>query len=103
MKLGIILASLSLTSAVQACSVYQHCHCYNSDGVPNDTATAAVCKEFGELRDKTDGDRTYKECYFYKFNFFGSQGIGNCQMRKSCQIRGATGDDSSCRKKITIW
>ncbi|TEA12147.1 hypothetical protein C8034_v006463 [Colletotrichum sidae] len=100
MKLEIILASLSLTSAVQACATYQNCHCYDSNGVPNDKATAAVCKYPSELRVITKGGRTYKECHLYIFGVHGSRGLGNCKMREACQGIGATGHDSSCRKKI---
>ncbi|EOD52370.1 hypothetical protein GTA08_BOTSDO07498 [Neofusicoccum parvum] len=96
MKLSLLTAFL-LPIAAQACAQYKFCHCYDSNGVPNDRATAQVCSGLtgiasmvGVSKD-SDGAR---ECAAAK-----DKTLGNCSFRQWCKIAGATGADSSCRMK----
>ena len=87
-------------SSTSACANYRFCHCYDSDGSPNNKATATVC--FWHAGPAYEGQLVYdireygtgtmnQECHAtgrYDFN--------NCSWREDCQQAGATGDDSSC-------
>ncbi|KAI8281199.1 hypothetical protein K4K60_004350 [Colletotrichum sp. SAR11_57] len=106
----LLLAALSAT--VTACDGYLFCHCYNSDGKPNDVATQTVCDRFPKDQSKmidvnkwSDGA---KECQYAGPKFtphdprrprgdVKAYGFGNCDWRVMCQAAGATGKDSSCR------
>ncbi|USP80829.1 hypothetical protein yc1106_08103 [Curvularia clavata] len=93
------LALVFLPIAAQACATYQYCHCYDSNGVPNDRVTEAVCRGLGSNGamvnpgPKSDGAR---ECQGQ-----GDYRHSNCSWRQWCQLAGATGSDSSCRAKQT--
>ncbi|EMD59160.1 hypothetical protein COCSADRAFT_255613 [Bipolaris sorokiniana ND90Pr] len=87
--------------AISACSNYQSCHCYDSNGVPNNAATAQVCAGFGDrasMADASRGSDGAREC---KANKSKEVVFSNCSWRQWCQIAGATGKDSSCRDKKT--
>ncbi|KAL0940209.1 uncharacterized protein CTRU02_202972 [Colletotrichum truncatum] len=102
MKGAFLLTTLSLASAVQGCAIYKFCHCVNDDGKPNDAATSLTCTE-GNLETKTEGDTSYQECHLYKRHGFLNvkvTGNDNCKWRETCQQKGATGADSSCRDKV---
>ncbi|KAF4844789.1 hypothetical protein CGCSCA4_v006918 [Colletotrichum siamense] len=106
----LLLAALSTTAT--ACDGYLFCHCYNSDGKPNDVATETVCNRFAKEQSKmidanqwSDGAR---ECRYAGPEFtpydrtrpggnVKAYGFGNCDWRVMCQEAGATGKDSSCR------
>ncbi|KAL0932561.1 uncharacterized protein CTRU02_211524 [Colletotrichum truncatum] len=96
-----------------ACDGYLHCHCYNSDGKPNDVATKAVCDRYStsnanmiESNPWSDGA---KECKYVgpegawrgagKTRGWHAYAFSNCDWRVMCQNAGATGSDSSCRDK----
>ena len=81
-------------SSTSACAWYFFCHCYNSDGLFNNTATATVCGWYGSglvyatfIYGVTTGN---EEC------FGAGMALNNCKWREHCQQVGATGDDSSC-------
>jgi hypothetical protein len=102
MKVASFLLILG-ASLASACSHYGSCHCFDSDGTPNNAATTSVCYSYngqGSLQnDTTDyGDSTpYLECY-------ANEGCWqNCNWRRHCQGAGATGDDSSCNSKCTMY
>ncbi|GKT43345.1 uncharacterized protein ColSpa_03526 [Colletotrichum spaethianum] len=40
------LVLIALARSVQACDGYLNCHCYNSNGKANDTATQIVCNRY---------------------------------------------------------
>ena len=96
MKLKIFLLFTLEASSASACKFYKACHCYDSDGSPNNTATDTICGwQKGRLQyDITEygSDTTYQECFYTS-----GQPFWNCQWREQCQQVGATGDDSSCR------
>lgn len=85
--------------AAQACAIYQYCHCYDANGVPNNPATEQVCNGLGSLTTMvdpsahSDGARECKGVDDYR--------ISNCSFRVWCKLAGATGKDSSCREKKT--
>uniref|UniRef100_L2G169 Secreted protein n=1 Tax=Colletotrichum fructicola (strain Nara gc5) TaxID=1213859 RepID=L2G169_COLFN len=90
----LLLAALSAT--VTACDGYLFCHCYNSDGKPNDVATQTVCNRFPKDQSKmidvnkwSDGA---KECQYAGPKFtphdprrprgdVQAYGFGNCDWR----------------------
>ena len=90
---------LILPAFAAACSSnYDACHCYNSDTVPNNSATQLVCDgKQGKIRLNTkeypDAKPGYKECIPADEN---SLWWNNCDWRRLCQQAGATGADSSC-------
>lgn len=109
---AIILTILALSTYASACrDDYLVCHCYNSDGKPNNDATHKICDDINrnpgislgvgtrpDVREYGQGTK-YIECYsieakgsphtpMYHFN--------NCDIRKACLAAGATGRDSSC-------
>jgi len=100
MKLELFLLFAFGASSTSACAYYTHCHCYGSDGTPNNTATSTVCdlykvpKSDPELHPDTfeyGPDTTYQEC-----EQKGATNFYNCVWREQCQRAGATGGDSSC-------
>ncbi|KAK2735569.1 hypothetical protein CKAH01_01950 [Colletotrichum kahawae] len=46
MRVSAIL-TLAFAAYVFACASYNDCHCYDSNGVPNNGATKSVCDHFG--------------------------------------------------------
>ncbi|KAF5012684.1 hypothetical protein FDECE_1315 [Fusarium decemcellulare] len=97
-----LLSLLALSAYASACSIYNDCHCYNSDGKPNNDATQTVCNHFSgsmQLNTREYGANTqYKECEAKTFG--GASSFDNCDWRRRCQSAGATGADSSCRSKV---
>ncbi|GME50721.1 uncharacterized protein CTRU02_13854 [Neofusicoccum parvum] len=98
MKLVTFLSVLLLQPLTAlACAHYNRCHCYDSDGKPNDEVTAGVCDaNDGYLADASAASDGAKECVISGNN----SGWDNCAFRVACQKSGATGSDSSCREKI---
>lgn len=101
------LVLLTLATSALACDGYLFCHCYNSDGKPNDAATQTVCNRYAsgqtQMIDANAWSDGAKEC-----NYIGKDGerrgkfwhpfaISNCDWRVMCGEAGATGSDSSCR------
>ncbi|KAG5816324.1 hypothetical protein H9Q74_011193 [Fusarium xylarioides] len=41
-----ILGLLTLSAFASACASYESCHCYDSNGIPNNGATKTVCDHF---------------------------------------------------------
>jgi hypothetical protein len=98
MKLS-ALTFVLLPLAAQACSQYQFCHCYDSNGIPNDAITKKVCDGLGasianmvDSSAKSDGARECKGV--------DDKAHNNCSWRQWCQLAGATGADSSCRQQF---
>ena len=97
-----LLFALGASSA-SACAWYSFCHCYDSDGVPDNKATETVCgSHYGalQLNQREYGrDTSYTEC-------ISAIGHGpywnNCYWREDCKSAGATGTDSSCWCKLPI-
>ncbi|KAL0945037.1 uncharacterized protein CTRU02_202924 [Colletotrichum truncatum] len=99
MKVSITLtALLSMASTIYGCDLYKFCHCYDSNGMPNDKATQKVCP--GNIEKRTEFGVTFDECHHHKWRGLGYEVLGNCKFRESCQWAGATGTDSSCRAKV---
>ncbi|KAI3546471.1 hypothetical protein CABS03_13094 [Colletotrichum abscissum] len=99
MRLTTLVTVLSISITAQACSGYKYCHCYDSDGTPNDSATSTVCTKAG-YQTKYNSDLGHYECYYYSETLFKNIGQSNCGMRERCIKAGATGKDSSCRGKV---
>lgn len=101
MKLALFLHFALGASSASACSWYVFCHCYDSNGLPNNGATKTVCgTHLGALRlnqREYGRDTAYTECV-------SAFGLGptwdNCQWREQCKDAGATGADSSCYCKF---
>ena len=94
--ISFLVLTLGAASA-SACSNYYLCHCYDSDGVPNNTVTQAVCNLIsnqGSMVNVTG----YLECNAGTWSW----GWDNCEWRGECLAAKATGDDSSCRGKV-FW
>ena len=98
MKAILFLLLALRASFASTCSHYLSCHCQDSKGTPNNTATETVCQGEGhgavvEFDQGEYGATTnYSDCY--------SDGcFNNCSWRLDCQREGATGSDSSCRQK----
>ncbi|KAK2042893.1 hypothetical protein LZ31DRAFT_555676 [Colletotrichum somersetense] len=97
------LVLLALSQSALSCSVYRSCHCYDSDGIPNDTATQTSCSRYSA----SDTDFTDSACQYIGPNTIGwlkstrYPGMSNCDFRELCTKAGATGSDSSCTDKIT--
>ncbi|EXM04691.1 hypothetical protein NOF04DRAFT_18650 [Fusarium oxysporum II5] len=98
-----ILGLLTLSAFASACASYESCHCYDSNGVPNNGATQTVCDHFkGGMEPNTreyGANTQYKECNVKTFGG-GASSFDNCDWRRRCQSAGATGADSSCRSKF---
>ncbi|KAF6514231.1 hypothetical protein HZS61_006487 [Fusarium oxysporum f. sp. conglutinans] len=97
-----LLALLALSTCASACASYSKCHCYNSDGKPNNDATQTVCDHFSgsmnpNVREYGEGTQ-YKDCEAKTFG--GASSFDNCDWRRRCASAGATGADSSCRLKF---
>ncbi|KAK6207040.1 hypothetical protein QIS74_13528 [Colletotrichum tabaci] len=100
-----VLFALVKTSL--ACDGYIHCHCYNSDGKPNDAATQTVCNRYAagntQMIDANAWSDGAKECKYIgkdgerRGKYWHPFGLGNCDWRVMCGEAGATGSDSSCR------
>lgn len=99
MKLELFLLFALGVPSTSACSYYTRCHCYDSDGTPNNAATKTVCDLYKVLPYKPRlqydtyeyGPNTiYQECAFSGSIF------KNCIFKEQCQWAGATGGDSSC-------
>ncbi|KAF4304723.1 hypothetical protein GTA08_BOTSDO07498 [Botryosphaeria dothidea] len=97
MKLTALAVAL-LPLAAQACANYKYCHCYDSNGVPNDRATKQVCDGLGtavgNMIDASKDSDGARECAATR-----DKNFNNCSWRQWCQLAGATGADSSCRWK----
>ncbi|TDZ36845.1 hypothetical protein CTRI78_v011231 [Colletotrichum trifolii] len=92
--LTFVAAGLWLTAAAEACARYRYCHCYDSNGEYNKNATTKACED-------AKGQMQGEECYYYNEQMIGTpDAISNCSFRKNCVIHGATGADSSCRRKL---
>ncbi|GJC89758.1 hypothetical protein ColTof4_08753 [Colletotrichum tofieldiae] len=101
------LVLLALSNTALACDGYLFCHCYNSDGRPNDAATQTVCKRYNAGLTNTIDANAWsdgaKECQYVgiagekRGKFWHPFGLGNCDWRVMCGEAGATGSDSSCR------
>jgi hypothetical protein len=96
-----LLALLALSTHASACASYNNCHCYDSDGKPNNGATQTLCNHYkGSMvpDESENGEGTsYMECEAQTFG--GASSFENCDWRIRCQSAGATGNDSSCRLK----
>ncbi|KAH0435734.1 hypothetical protein CcaCcLH18_04688 [Colletotrichum camelliae] len=101
-----------LSKSATACDGYLFCHCYNSDGKPNDVATKTVCDRYNKgqsnMIDANQWSDGAKECQYVGPKFTPHRpgrrrgdvkalGFGNCDWREMCKAAGATGKDSSCR------
>ncbi|CAI0643661.1 hypothetical protein CGCSCA4_v005223 [Colletotrichum siamense] len=101
------LMLVALSKSVLACDGYLFCHCYNSDGKPNDAATQTVCNRYdtklAKMIDANAWSDGAKECQYIGpegariGKYWHPYGYSNCQWREMCQAAGATGTDSSCR------
>ncbi|KAJ0360288.1 hypothetical protein COL154_007709 [Colletotrichum chrysophilum] len=93
--------TLAFAAYASACASYNDCHCYDSNGVPNNGATKSVCDHFGGSMIKAEREygasTTYQECEVKTYG--GASSFDNCDWRRRCQGAGATGADSSCRSK----
>ncbi|KAK1954517.1 hypothetical protein LY78DRAFT_594058 [Colletotrichum sublineola] len=98
-----LLVLLSLSQSALSCSVYRSCHCYDSNGIPNDNATQTSCSRYSA----SDTSFTNSECQYTGPDYVGGgrnivfPGMSNCDFRELCTQAGATGSDSSCSDKIT--
>ncbi|KAI8246556.1 hypothetical protein K4K55_007796 [Colletotrichum sp. SAR 10_96] len=65
MRVSAIL-TLAFAAYASACASYNDCHCYDSNGVPNNGATKSVCDHFGGSMIKAEREygasTTYQEC-----------------------------------------
>ncbi|KAF9776648.1 hypothetical protein IL306_005149 [Fusarium sp. DS 682] len=60
-----ILGLLTLSAFASACARYESCHCYDSNGIPNNGATQAVCDHYkGGMEPNT---REYGAALFFTF------------------------------------
>jgi hypothetical protein len=88
-------------SSTSACDHYTFCHCVDSDGVANNSATQSVCDQYGVLGKTSSNpcgsDYGTLEC----MRTVGPQ--GNCVWRVKCLEAGATGADSNCRCQGSHW
>ncbi|KAK2035173.1 hypothetical protein LX32DRAFT_647937 [Colletotrichum zoysiae] len=97
------LVLLALSQSALGCSVYRSCHCYDSDGTPNNDATETSCSHYGA----SDSSFIDSECKYIGPDSTGAgrsrlfPGMSNCDFRELCAQAGATGSDSSCSEKIT--
>jgi hypothetical protein len=82
-----LLLTLGAASAF-ACADYSYCHCYDSNGVPDDKATESVCINW-----YNDDIGISSDCVP------SLGGINNCDFAKLCAVAFATGGDSSCSQK----
>ncbi|KAF5688831.1 hypothetical protein FDENT_4657 [Fusarium denticulatum] len=98
-----ILGLLTLSAFASACASYESCHCYDSNGIPNNGATQAVCDHYkGGMEPNTreyGANTQYKQCNVKIFGG-GASSFDNCDWRRRCQGAGATGADSSCWNKF---
>jgi hypothetical protein len=86
-----LLLALGAASAF-ACDTYYYCHCYDSDGSPNNAATTSVCTYWYGASTANGLDAL--EC-----SIGDGMAMNNCDFRKLCGVAFATGSDSSCRDK----
>jgi hypothetical protein len=81
-------------SSTSACGVYAFCHCTNSDGSYDNSATKTVCGWYGRqlvYATKNNGPSTQdQECFEIGTPF------SNCKWREHCIDAGAKGADSNC-------
>ncbi|TDZ65190.1 hypothetical protein CTRI78_v003549 [Colletotrichum trifolii] len=102
------LALFTLAKTALACDGYLFCHCYDSNGVPNDAITQTVCNRYTAGQTKmidvnpwSDGARecsitTTTEGIWVGKSWF-AYAFGSCDWSKMCSDAGATGSESSCR------
>ena len=83
-----LLLALGAASA-SACTLFEYCHCLDSDGSANDGATRAACNIVGG-NTQNDPTNKFQESY-------DSASTGNVQFKQYCWNSGATGDNESCR------
>ena len=93
MKLELFLLFALGAPSTSACAWYKFCHCYDNDGLFNNTATT-VCDWYGS--ELVYATFTYGAATGNEECFESSSNFNNCKWREHCQQVGATGDDSSC-------
>ncbi|TDZ19998.1 hypothetical protein C8034_v007437 [Colletotrichum sidae] len=106
------LVLVAFAKSALACDGYLNCHCYNSDGKPNDAATETVCKRYAagnaQMIVPSDWSDGAKECQYIgkegerRGKAWHPFGFSNCQWRDMCGEAGATGADSSCRDHAPV-
>ncbi|KDN62672.1 hypothetical protein CSUB01_11862 [Colletotrichum sublineola] len=95
---------LSLAKNALSCAVYTNCHCYDSNGTPNNNATQTACQ--GYQPSDTSFVAEKSACYYIGPPTTGPSfgpvymGMNNCDFRVLCAQAGATGSDSSCAGKL---
>ena len=94
-----LLFALGVPST-SACAFYTHCHCYDSDGTPNNVATSDVCDLY---RTPPSYPRLIYDTFEYGPNTehkeceqTGAGEFYDCDWKDKCKKAGATGSDSSC-------
>ncbi len=88
-----LLLSLGAASTT-ACDYYDYCHCTESNGAANDTATMQVCVWTSNTILPYPGD-SWHECTAPDGAFY----LSNCDWRVKCNNVQAGGQDSNCRQK----
>jgi hypothetical protein len=94
--ISFLLLALAAASA-SACANYQYCNCLDADGQQNDKVTQTVCNEYKEASTVAGPGSGHLKCT--SPNNVQIR-LNNCEWRKECWNKGATGSDSSCRSKL---
>jgi hypothetical protein len=86
-----LLLALGAASTSACSSKYSYCHCTDSTGSANDTATMLACIWDIGIIQPYPGD-SWHECYSGD-----DWDWDNCDFRVKCTYVGTSGQDSNCR------